>query len=181
MSCRDFEKFSKIQHFWKRNTSAYFCIPLMCHIIHIMSSCFSDNIKQNPRKMEASIMPCILCNNDSLHFYSTFIFCTVDFVWFSLFLSCSTFWLLQNQKRMHFLWPDPSTMFFHIRPEYPHKRAFHPYYKYMFLLFASFRIEADQRVLNISLKVPFQFNVYTSGSLPDFKSGSFPSSFSVIP
>ena len=90
MSCRDFEKFSKIQHFWKRNTSAYFCIPLMCHIIHIMSSCFSDNIKQNPRKMEASIMPCILCNNDSLHFYSTFIFCTVDFVWFSLFLSCST-------------------------------------------------------------------------------------------
>lgn len=135
MSCRDFEKFSKIQHFWKRNTSAYFCIPLMCHIIHIMSSCFSDNIKQNPRKTEASIMPCILCNNDSLHFYSTFIFCTVDFVWFSLFLSCSTFWLLQNQKRMHFLWPDPSTMFFHIRPEYPHKRAFHPYYKYMFLLF----------------------------------------------
>ena len=82
-------------------------------------------------------------NGDSYHalyfcaimFHYIFIFCTVDFVWFSLFLSCSTFWLLQNQKRMHFLWPDPSTMFFHIRSEYPHKQAFHPYYKYMFLLF----------------------------------------------
>lgn len=95
------------------NQIFFICLKAVQTIVHrvppIMPSCFSDNIKQNPRKVGTSIIPlfpylhtemlsclmisCLvfLCNNNLLHTYSIFIFCTVDFVWFSLFLSCSTF------------------------------------------------------------------------------------------
>ena len=57
-------------------------------------------------------------------------------------------------------------MFFHIRSEYPHKQAFHPYYKYMFLLFRNVFVPVKISAVLIFIPNTFYFNFIIYASIP---------------